>query len=74
MKKYIPYLIAALVGFHLRWIIRTERLELLHERRGHHRSSAVRSYGVVVQGSVPAEENAGKEDKQCTPQKSARTP
>ena len=21
MKKYIPYLIAALVGFHLRWIV-----------------------------------------------------
>lgn len=33
MKKYIPYLIAALVGFHLRCRIRTERLELLHERR-----------------------------------------
>ena len=56
MKKYIPYLIAALVGFHLRWIIRTERLELLHERRGHHRSSAVRSDGVVVQRAVPTEE------------------
>ena len=21
MKKYIPYLIAALIGFHLRWLV-----------------------------------------------------
>lgn len=44
--------------------VRAERLELLHERHGHHDGSHLHYYGVVVQGSIPRR----KEDKQCTRQ------
>ena len=59
MKKYIPYLIAALVGFHLRWIVSALN------GWSYSMNGAVRSDGVVVQGSIPPEEIDGKEDKPC---------